>query len=587
MPVSILRQAEVQTETREAIEKRQQLLAEEIDDSRIADTVALNRLKEFLSAEAVWHISDMDYPMRVRYEKYLNRLNYAKGSIRKYIKVFDLVKQYEIAQQMKTLAGKQRYQWKYQNTVLFLPYHPDEDIVKQFAVTRQLAVLVWDFKRECPELLKRQVFNTLNKVIDTYKNRNLKRNKLLALQNFYTFCTQHQIEDVGMLEQSQIDLFESWLRDAGVPATDKHLSIIGFCRRVSFENAERIPWDATVWYLERFHLKMDRMNESNPVGSISFMEIQHPNNRKIAQAYMKYELGITGQAISTITRRYLCIRNFLEFLEQEGLTATECTALYIKQYAKMLLEKQIEPKGYNERLSGIGHFYKFMEVRQYIKRVPFRLEYHMQKVVPVHHDRSVEYEVYIEILQKLHKFPEHLRCMFLHLWCIGLRASEVCTLKGNAYYEQGADCWIQVYQVKMKSYKRVPIPVGLYRVMQVYLKKHQIQADDYIFPNTKGGAFLYQTFHNQMIKTCEENKITNGEYIFNSHDYRHTVATMFYDNQVSIQSIRDYLGHTYDEMTRQYIDYMPRKLAQANEEFFSHKENNLAACLKKVDTNAE
>ena len=540
MPVFMLQQAEVQTETKEANEKRQQLLVEEINASGIADAVALNRLKEFLRAEAVWRISDMDYPMRVRYEKYLNRLNYAKVSVRRYIKVFDLVKQHEIAQQMKTLAGKQRYQWKYQNTILFLPYHPDGDIVKQFAVTRQMAVLVWDFKKECPELLKRQVFDTLNKVIDTYKNRNMKRNKLLALQNFYTFCTQHQIEDVGMLEQSQIDLFESWLRDAGVSATDKHLSIIGFCRRISFENAERIPWDATVWYLERFHLKMDRMNESNPVGSISFMEIQHPDNRKIAQAYMKYELGITGQAISTITRRYLCIRNFLEFLEQEGLTATECTALHIKQ-----------------------------------------------KVHPVHHDRSVEYEVYMEILQKLYKFPEHLRCMFLHLWCVGLRASEVCTLKGNAYYRQGDDCWIQVYQVKMKSYKRVPIPEGLYQIMEVYLKRHGIQADSYIFQNAKGGAFLYQTFRNQMLKACEENRIINGEYLFNSHDYRHTVATMFYDNQVSLQSIRDYLGHTYDEMTRQYIDYMPRKLAEANEEFFSHKENNLAACLKKGDTNAE
>ncbi len=105
MPVFMLQQAEVQTETKEAIEKRQQLLVEEINASGISDAVALNRLKEFLSAEAVWHISDMDYPMRVRYEKYLNRLNYAKVSVRRYIKVFDLVKQYEIAQQMKTLAG--------------------------------------------------------------------------------------------------------------------------------------------------------------------------------------------------------------------------------------------------------------------------------------------------------------------------------------------------------------------------------------------------------------------------------------------------------------------------------------------------
>ena len=52
---------------------------------------------------------------------------------------------------------------------------------------------------------------------------------------------------------------------------------------------------------------------------------------------------------------------------------------------------------------------------------------------------------------------------------------------------------------------------------------------------------------------------------------------MFYDKEVSIQSIRDYLGHTYEEMTRQYIDYMPQKIAEANEEFFSSQENSLTS----------
>ena len=87
-----------------------------------------------------------------------------------------------------------------------------------------------------------------------------------------------------------------------------------------------------------------------------------------------------------------------------------------------------------------------------------------------------------------------------------------------------------------------------------------------------------------MLKACAENRIQNGDYIFQSHDYRHTVATMFYDNKVSIQSIRDYLGHTYEEMTRQYIDYMPQKIAEANEQYFSNPGNSLAACLKKGES---
>lgn len=42
-----------------------------------------------------------------------------------------------------------------------------------------------------------------------------------------------------------------------------------------------------------------------------------------------------------------------------------------------------------------------------------------------------------------------------------------------------------------------------------------------------------------------------------------------------------YLGHDYDEMTEQYIDYTPRKIAKANTEFFEKPGNSLAASLKK------
>ena len=184
-----------------------------------------------------------------------------------------------------------------------------------------------------------------------------------------------------------------------------------------------------------------------------------------------------------------------------------------------------------------------------------------------------------EILDNLYKFPEHLRLMYMHLYGIGLRISEICRLKGDAYYIQGEDAWIQVYQTKMRSYKRIPIPVTLYRLMKVYIKKYQITADEFLFKNRKGGPYRSATFRKQMIRCCEENNIYTGEYAFKSHDYRHTIATMFYDDGVSIQSIRDYLGHEYEEMTRQYIDYMPKKIDDANEAFFG--KHNLAACLRK------
>ena len=53
----------------------------------------------------------------------------------------------------------------------------------------------------------------------------------------------------------------------------------------------------------------------------------------------------------------------------------------------------------------------------------------------------------------------------------------------------------------------------------------------------------------------------------------------FYDSGVSLQGVRDYLGHVYEEMTQQYIDYMPRKIEKANEKYFK-EHGSLAAGLK-------
>lgn len=54
------------------------------------------------------------------------------------------------------------------------------------------------------------------------------------------------------------------------------------------------------------------------------------------------------------------------------------------------------------------------------------------------------------------------------------------------------------------------------------------------------------------------------------------MASSFYDDGVSIQTIRDYLGHNNENMTKQYIDYMPKRIEQANMEYFNQTENLLA-----------
>ena len=59
--------------------------------------------------------------------------------------------------------------------------------------------------------------------------------------------------------------------------------------------------------------------------SVSFTEISHRENRRYAKEYMKYQIGVTGQAIGTITTRYCLLERFLIRLSEQDQDAAVCT----------------------------------------------------------------------------------------------------------------------------------------------------------------------------------------------------------------------------------------------------------------------
>lgn len=583
MPAYALRQIELQSIPQENRDLEiQSRICEELDACTEVRSVERNKLRAFLTETGIRSITEMDYPLRQAYQAYLEHSQQIQKPER-YLKAYDRVKQYSIRDQLQTLPGQQQCRWQLADKILFIPYHPDPDIVTEFDSVWNKPNMVWDFTRSCSQTLKQQIFVTLNAVIERFKEPRRREQRLSGLQLLYDFCTETGIEDIEKMDLGQTQEFDAWLdgRTSSETRKQQMLPILNFCRKTVFLQDKEIHWDANVWYLERLHLPKNRVNPGGSFEKVSFLEIARPDNRRYAQEYMKYQFGITGQAVSTLVIKYKGIQNFLVWLGEESLSVCECTEDRIDTYLGHIQERGIIAKTFNEYLAGIHHFFRFLVVRGYMERVPFYPEYHQKKVLPKHHDRSVSPEVCMEMLSKIHLLPEDQRCMYLHLWCLGLRISEVCTLKGDVYYRQGQDAWIQVYQIKMKKYKRIPISDGLYKIMQVYIRRKQIGPDDYLFTCKKGGPYRTGTLRYQLKKFCQENEIEGGEYLFRSHDYRHTVATFFYDNGASLQSVRDYLGHNYEEMTEQYLDYRPRRIAKANDEFFEEPGNSLAAGLER------
>ncbi len=521
----------------------------------------------------IWSIGELDYEWRLVFAEELPTL--AKSQYHTfYLKYFDHIKQYDMRKQGRPQVRRIPLKYPYEDSLLFLPYHPAQELVERLDTCPERPEWVWDFSKEAPGKMKRQIFDALNYFLREDGNGKLLREHLRGLWRFYRFCVEEQVEDIEQMAFDQVRKYREQAMEAGQPKT---AGILDQCRKILFLQAKDIHWDADVWYLERLSLQPERIDPSSPVVSLSFVEVTHDRNRQLLKKYMKYGLGLTDLSLRYLQAEMIDIRNFLKEIPQDACDMTETG---FREYFQRLQEKRLEAETFNRKVMALQHFYGFLKAREYVGQIPFHGEYYLKKTFPLHHDRSVEEQVSDEILKKLHRFPEHLRLMYLHLWGIGLRISEVCSLKGDAYYIQGRDAWIQVYQVKLRTYKRIPIPEAVYRLMQVYLKKHGIEADSYVFQNKKGSAYQSMTFRKQMIKYCMELGIKDGEYLFRSHDYRHGVATRFYDSGVSIQGVRDYLGHAYEEMTRQYIDYMPDRIDRTSGEFFAKPGNSLMACLK-------
>ena len=577
MPAYKLQLAE-QQEDREEL-KRQ--LDQEVQGCTEVRIVERNHVKKFLMEYDVWHLSEIDYPLRLIYEDYVEKYKIPYRATLTCLHTFDKMKLHAIREEMQTMAGRRKHRLKYEDKLMFLPYETKIEIAEQLAKANNKAGLVWDFAKQYSRKLKQQMFECLDYVMSAY-NGCERKEKLTALHYLYEYCVKAGIIDLELITLKQEKDFSDYLpQNMPVRKHTRFIGVIEICRRRLFLQADQIHWHAQVWYLERFHFSKERINLSKKVESVSFLEIIQEENRKYLKEYMRYTLGITYMTLSSIQIKFLDIRKFLQAFDGEDMNICEVQEEKIHLYLEELRKEEVAEKTFNGRLFSIRHFFSFLLVKGYIRRIPFLYEMYQKKEIPVHHDRSVREEVCVEILSKLYRFPEHLRLMFLHLWCAGLRCSEVCTLHGDAYEWKNGDAWIKVYQIKMKTYKRIPIPEMLYKLMGVYIEKYQIQPEEYLFKNKNGGAYLYATFRMQMLRLCSENQIAGGEYLFKSHDYRHTVATEYYESGVSIQAVRDYLGHDYEDMTRQYIDYMPRRLDAANEEFFSQQGESLAAGLRK------
>ena len=320
----------------EQLRKEIREFAKEEAGSSITEQILL-----FLADEMVEHLSEIDYELRMKFELYITPL-IKRNYIYRYTGTFDRIRQAYIRERMKTPAGQRECEWKYKNEILFVPYHSDPVIVKSVETVRCRSNMVWNFKAAASEKLKRQIFTVLEYILENYEISRLREYKLTGLQLFYEFCIRDQITDIQLLELEQETAFQDYLKQkVEKEQRRKRLkSIVETARKVIFIETDETRWDATIWYLERFRIAKERINQSDSIEKISFQEVLQPKNRLLLQEYMKYEIGIGELALSTVYERFRTIRNFLqEISELEIFEAVEDVIADIIEAIKTVLEE--------------------------------------------------------------------------------------------------------------------------------------------------------------------------------------------------------------------------------------------------------
>lgn len=556
----------LETAVRCFLESKNEVLRAECSKA-LTDKNKINKLVFFLSINQIGSISDITALLRKEFEAYLVATDF--GHVLEYVKAFDVVKQYAIESEY---AGLKKPEFAYAPTLMFLAYHPNPAIAKSYSYTQVKDPLFFDFSLAASDTLKRQVFSLLKYYVEEKANETNHyriQHFIMPLWHFYNYCISENITDVNMLSSAQVDGFRNYISSITPALLPVVRHIVTSIRKFVFLNASTILWDANVWYLERFAISVERLNPSNPIESISFDDILIEENKALLKSYMRYLIGLAPSfSMQSARSNYYYAKQFLSYCDNEHILLVSLAKEHLEKYMQDLANREIKPQSYNSNISGVASFISYLETKELISPVVFPFEYYRAKECYLHKDISVPKDDVDSILSILGEFPEHLRLMYLNLWCIGLRVNEVCVIKGDAYSYDGETAWFLIYQNKAKGEKRIPIPYELYELMTDYIRKNHIGKSEYVFKSSKEGQpYRTGTFCKQIKELLAPYGLT-----FRSHGYRHTMATDLYMAGCNIQSIREYLGHSSEDMTKHYIDHLPNKIDKQNEEYFSSHE---------------
>ena len=297
------------------------------------------------------------------------------------------------------------------------------------------------------------------------------------------------------------------------------------------------------------------------------------NNESFKLLVTNYKewLDILGYAESTVYYLPNHLQEFFYYLEQNSIrNINQITTKIVKEYYNSLKERA------NERQSGALSKSYLNKHQQALKKFKEYLQNHNHRGINIHlKSEKQPTEEKLNILtqseiKELFKATNHsntkwhLRCrdkaILTVLYSCGLRRTEAVSLDiSDILFEKE-----RVFVRKGKNYKErfVPINRKNAEILEDYIFEarpefYQSNLSEALFVNKNGTRMQGMSFANRLKAIVQA---TNNKDIVEKqitlHTLRHSIATHLLQQNVPLESIKTFLGHSSLESTQIYVHLM-------------------------------
>lgn len=267
-----------------------------------------------------------------------------------------------------------------------------------------------------------------------------------------------------------------------------------------------------------------------------------------------------GLSELTLKAYKIDLRQFCDYMGDYDALSKNDLILYINY-----LHQCYKPKSAKRKIACIKAFYRYMEIEEIIEQNPFHkilVKYKEHIILP----RTIPLNCIYDMLYYSYSLIENAKTTNLKetamrnavvlelLFSTGMRVSEISNLKiVDVNWNNGI---IRIFGKGSKERVMCVSNEEIVKLICEYLKARKHNSE-YILTNRLGNRLSEQSIRNMV---NEYAKAVNAPLHITPHMFRHTFATALHDEDVDIQYIQQFLGHSSITTTQIYSHISTNKI---------------------------